>query len=313
MKRLYFQHMILSGTLVLALGACGHKPSKALTEDRSFTATSPPPQHLTLLQEARTESENLRGELSSLKIQMAKQMGELQSWREQSQSVHQREQTQGQELQNIRSELLSFQAERDQLRKHNMELQGQVSSLPDTSQLVSDLQSLRGSFQQIISSMKSLASDMTLIKKEMRITTNKAKPQQTKLSNTLPTVTNTDKPIPDARGRIVIQEGDTLWKLSRIYQVPVEQLREWNHITSDLILTGFRLQVAEPMDTVVIQPNQDVPTTQATAVSDPKHVSNGSPAPTSPKQTTDIHENTDMTPTHILSIARPQSDSPESP
>jgi len=97
MKRLYFQHMILSGTLVLALGACSHKPTKALIADMPIEATSPPPQQVTLLQEARAESENLRGELSSLKILMAKQMGELQSLRGQSQSIHHREQDQGQD------------------------------------------------------------------------------------------------------------------------------------------------------------------------------------------------------------------------
>ncbi len=313
MKRLYLQHMILSGTLVLALGACGHKPTKAMTEDRPFSATEPPPQHMILLQEARAESENLRGELSSLKIQMAKHMGELQTLREQSQSVHQREQEQGQELQNIRSQLLSFQAERDQLRKHNMELQGQVSSLPDTSQLVSDLQALRGSFQQIMSSMKSLASDMTLIKQEMNISTSKAKPQQAKISNNLPKIATTDKLTPDAKGRIVIQEGDTLWKLSRLYQVPVEQLREWNHITSDLIRTGLRLQVAEPMQTVGAQPDQDEAATQTAVVPEPKHDSEGSSVHVIQQQTIDTHDNTETSPTHILSIARPQSDSPESP
>jgi len=313
MKRFNFSQILLSGVLVLALGACSHKPTKAMIADMPSGAPSPPPQQVVLLQEARAESENLRGELSSLKIQMAKQMGELQSLRGQSQSVHQREQGQGQELQNIRSQLLTFQAERDQLRKQNMELQGQVASLPDTSQLVSDIQALRASFQQIMSSMKSLVSDMTLIKQEMRITTTTAKPHQTKISNNLPKVAPTNRLSPDGQGKIVIQEGDTLWKLSRIYQISVEQLREWNHISSDLILTGLRLKVAEPMDTVEAQPDGGTATTHSFIVPETKQDKQGVTVQTMPQQTIETRENNKPSSTHILSIARPQSESPESP
>ena len=148
MKRLYWQHMILSGTIVLTLGACVHKPTKAMQADSQIEAASLPPQQTVLLQEARFEAENMRAEIASLKILMAKQAGELRSLREQSQSVHNREQDQGQQLQNIRSQLLSSQAERDQLRMQNMELEGQVAGIPDTSQLVSDIQAIRTSFQK---------------------------------------------------------------------------------------------------------------------------------------------------------------------
>ena len=121
MKRLYLQHMIVSGTLVFALGACVHKPTKSMKADIPIEVPSPPPQHMVLLQEAHAEAADLRGEVASLKILMAKQMGELQSLRGQSQSVHHREQDQGLQLQKIRSQLFSSQAERDQLRKHNMD------------------------------------------------------------------------------------------------------------------------------------------------------------------------------------------------
>ena len=70
-----------------------------------------------LLQEARNESENLRAEIGALKILMAKQAGEIQSLRGQSQSVHHREQDQGLQLQQIRGELLSSQAERGSTAK----------------------------------------------------------------------------------------------------------------------------------------------------------------------------------------------------
>ena len=313
MKRFYFQHMILSGTLVLALGACSHKPTKGVIADMPLEATSRPPQQTMLLQEARAESENLRSELSSLKIQMAKQMGELQSLQEQSQSVHQREQKQGQELQNIRSQLLSSQTERDQLRKHNMELEGQLSSLPDTTQLVSDIQALRSSFQQIMSSMKSLVSDMTLIKQEMNITAQtRVKPQQTKMT-TRPSPAAISKGMaPDAKGRIVIQEGDTLWKLARTYQVTVEQLREWNHISSDLIMTGLRLKVTEPMESVEAQSDQVRPSTHASPP-DAKQDNVGDAVQDMSHPTLETQGESGTALPHILSIAPPQANSPESP
>jgi LysM repeat protein len=250
--------------------------------------------------------------LSSLKILLAKQRGELQSLREQSQSVHGREQVQGQELQNIRSQLISSQAERDQLRKHNMELEGQLSSLPDTSQLVSDLQYLRTSFQQIMSSMKSLSSDMTLIKQEMHITTHKVKPQQTKLSNNLPKVETPNTITPDGKGRIVIQEGDTLWKLSRTYQVSVEQLREWNHMSSDLIMTGLHLKVSGPTEPVEVHPDQVRASIQS-STPEPKQDKLSGTVQDMPHPDLENLEGSNTEPTHILSIARPQSDLPESP
>ncbi len=198
MKRLYVQHMILSGTLVLALGACVHKPAKSMKASIPIEAPSPPPQHMVLLQEAHSDAAILRGEVASLKILMAKQMGELQSLREQSQSVHHREQNQGLQLQNIRSQLLSAQAERDQLRKHNMELEGQVASMPDTSQLVSHIQALSGSFQTMMNTMKGLVADIHLIKQEMHISPKHPKPQQTKMTTRLPTATMTNTLPPDA-------------------------------------------------------------------------------------------------------------------
>jgi LysM repeat protein len=312
MKRFYLQHMILSGTLVLTLGACVHKPTKAMQTPPQVEAASAPPQQTVLLREARLESENMRAELAGLKILMAKQAGELRSLREQSQSVHHREQDQGQQLQNIRSQLLSSQAERDQLRKHNMELEGQVASAPDTSQLVSDIQAIRSSFQDMMSSMKELVSDITLIKREMRLTTKKLKPRQTQLKRTQAPTALTDQQTPDAKGRIIIQDGDTLWKLSRTYQVSVGQLREWNNLTSDLIMTGLRLKVAQPLETVEAQ-------------STPAKVSKKLPVPAAKKESPDNsgQENLQSTmdtrveipsePKHMLSIARPQSDSHESP
>ena len=312
MKRLYWQHMILSGTIVLTLGACVHKPTKAMQADSQIEAASPPPQQTVLLQEARFEAENMRAEIASLKILMAKQAGELRSLREQSQSVHHREQDQGQQLQNIRSQLLSSQAERDQLRKQNMELEGQVAGIPDTSQLVSDIQTIRTSFQNMMSTMKELVSDITLIKQEMRITTKKLKPQQTQLKRTQAPKALPDQQTPDAKGRIIIQEGDTLWKLSRTYQVSVEQLREWNNMTSDLIMTGLRLKVAQPLETVEAQPTPAKDSTELPVPADQEESLDNS-VQENPQSKMDTRVEMPSEPKHILSIASPQSDSHESP
>ena len=312
MKRLYVQHMILSGTLVLALGACVHKPAKSMKASIPIEAPSPPPQHMVLLQEAHSDAAILRSEVASLKILMTKQMGELQSLREQSQSVHHREQDQGLQLQNIRSQLLSAQAERDQLRKHNMELEGQVASMPDTSQLVSNIQALRGSVQQMMSSMNGLVSDMRLIKQEMHIPPKNLKPQQTKMATSLPTTAKTDTLTPDAQGRIVIQEGDTLWQLSRTYQISVPQLQEWNNLSSDLIMTGLRLQITDPIETSTPRPDHVEASTTSPAPTVMKD-NLAIPAQETPQPTMDTHVDIPSVPTHILSIASPQSDSHESP
>ena len=312
MKRLYWQHMILSGTLVLTLGACVHKPTKAMQANPQVEAASPAPQQTVLLQEARFEADNMRAEIAGLKILMAKQAGELRSLRERSQSVHHREQDQGEQLQNIRSQLLSSQAERDQLRKQNLKLEAQVASAPDTSQLVSDIQAIRSSFQSMMNSMKELASDITLIKQEMRITTNKLKPQQTQLKRTQPPTALTDRQTPDAKGRIIIQDGDTLWKLSRTYQVSVGQLREWNNMTSDLIMTGLRLKVAQPLETVEAQ---STPAKASTELFVPaaKEESLDNSVQEKPQPPMDTRVEIPSEPKNILSIASPQSDSHESP
>ena len=312
MKRFYWQHMILSGTLVLTLGACVHKPTKAMQANPQVEAASPAPQQTVLLQEARSEADNMRAEIAGLKILMAKQAGEFRSLRERSQSVHHREQDQGEQLQNIRSQLLSSQAERDQLRKQNLKLEAQVASVPDTSQLVSDIQAIRSSFQSMMNSMKELASDITLIKQEMRITTNKLKPQQTQLKRTQPPTALTDRQTSDAKGRIIIQDGDTLWKLSRTYQVSVGQLREWNNMTSDLIMTGLRLKVAQPLETVEAQsPPAKASTELFVPAATEESLDNS--VQEKPQPPMDTRVEIPSEPKNILSIASPQSDSHESP
>jgi LysM repeat protein len=313
MKRLYWAHIILSSTFVLALGACVHKPTKPLDVDQPVEQVSPLSQQDSLLQEARIESEDLRAELGALKILMAKQAGELQSLKGRSQSIHHREHEQGLQLQQIRSELLSSQAERDQLRKRNMELEGQVASMPDTSELVSDIQALTSSFQQIMTSMKQLTADMTLIKREIHITSGKLEPRKTTLTTPKQHTSFPERQTPDSNGRIVIQDGDTLWKLSKQYHVSVAQLQEWNGIESDLIVTGLRLRVTTPTERQVTHEHSPVeapvpPVSQA-HVNEPVQQQKSIPEsiPAQNAKAKSVPETK-----HILSLGSPHSNSHES-
>jgi LysM repeat protein len=298
--------MILSGTFVLALGGCVHKPIKPEVVDSSVGYVSQPPQHQVLLQEARIESENLRAEIGALKILMAKQAGELQSLRNQSQSIHHREQDQGLQLQHIRGELLDSQAERDQLRKHNMELEGQVASMPDTTKLVSDIQVLTSSFQQIMASMKQLTTDMTLIKQEIHRSSGKGQPLQTKLITPKPPTASGERRTPDSQGRIVIQSGDSLWKLSQMFHVSVAQLQEWNKLDSDVIMTGLKMRVISPEDS---HPNSAKSSSEPlTPPAIQEHMTEPvqESLPTQDNRVESVPE-----PKHILSLGNPHS--PESP
>ncbi len=318
MKRLYWQHLILTGTLAFSLEACAHKPTKSMIAKSQIETPAALPPHMVLLREARSEAENMRAELASLKILMAKQAGEIRSLRHRSESVYHREQDQGTELQNVRSQLLSSQAEQEQLRKHNMVLESQVVSMPDTAQLIADLQSLQGSFQQIMGNMKGLASDMKLIKQEMHIPTKSLTPQQTKLTTSSSMFgiagnhTRDETRELDAKGYIIIQDGDTLFELAQSHQTTVRHLKEWNNLTSDLIFSGFPLKISEPSETII------TPLTQVKATMDLS-------VPAAPEQRVEheVHENLQPAmdahvkipsePKHILSIGSPQLDSHESP
>ncbi|MGE0472844.1 MAG: LysM peptidoglycan-binding domain-containing protein [Nitrospirales bacterium] len=246
MKRLHSFPLLISGLFVLVVGGCSQKYTKSTAVEAQTAQMASLPQHTVLLQEARLEAEQLRAELASLKILMAKQSGELKSLQEQGRGVQQREEERGVELQNIRSELLASQNERDQLRRRNVELEGQIGGLANTHQLVSEIQTLRTSFQQVMTNLKDLTTDLTLIKQAMHVPSNKPTPQKIGLpAVSAPSPSNASS-LPDSTGRIVIQEGDTLWKLANRYHVSVEQLKDWNHLSTDLIMTGLRLRVSFP-------------------------------------------------------------------
>ena len=247
MTRSHSFPIFLGSCVILLLGACVHKPVKPDAEPAPMAQMAPPPPQTVLLQEARSEAEQLRAELASLKILMAKQAGELRTLQEQGQGVQKREQERGIEIQNIRSELMASQSERDQLHRRNMELEGQIGGLANTNQLVTEIQTLRTSFQQMMANLKTLSSDLTLIKKAMHVTTNSPKAQQTALPHQAPSPSGpSGADHPNSHGQVVIQEGDTLWKLANRYHVSIDQLKDWNHLSSDLIMTGLRLRVVAP-------------------------------------------------------------------
>ena len=266
MKRSHSFSFFLSGLLVLLFGACTHKPVKSEAEPVPMAQVAALPQHTVLLQEARVEAEQLRAELASLKILMAKQSGELRSLQELSQGVQKREQERGMEIQTIRSELMASQAERDQLRQRNIAMEGQLGGLANTTQLVTEIQTLRTSFQQVMANLKTLTSDLTLIKQAMHVTAKNPKIQQTALSPASLTRTLSDPSLLDSKGRVVIQEGDTLWSLANRHQVSVAQLKEWNHLSSDLIMTGLRLRVESPDTTTEAPMNQEADTTTSAVI-----------------------------------------------
>ncbi|PLS17143.1 peptidoglycan-binding protein [Bacillus sp. M6-12] len=43
---------------------------------------------------------------------------------------------------------------------------------------------------------------------------------------------------------VKVKEGDSLWKLSEEYQVTVDDIRSWNHLSSDVIIAGESLKVS---------------------------------------------------------------------
>ena len=106
--------------------------------------------------------------------------------------------------------------------------------------------------------------------------------------------------------------GITLWQLSRNYKVSIEQLKEWNNMSSDLIMTGLRLIVAEPIETV--QAQSDLETTVSEILEpDGKRESPTTPIQKTLQPTVETHVENPVEPTHILSIGNPESDVHESP
>lgn len=68
----------------------------------------------------------------------------------------------------------------------------------------------------------------------------------------------------DTQGKYIVQHGDTLNKISQKYNVSVQQIKQWNGLSSDLILVGQKLTVHGGVNTQVkqAQPAKEVYTPQ---------------------------------------------------
>ena len=79
-------------------------------------------------------------------------------------------------------------------------------------------------------------------------------------------VANVDKAhaAEDTQGKYIVQHGDTLNKISQKYNVSVQQIKQWNGLSSDLILVGQKLTVHGGVNTQVkqAQPAKEVYTPQ---------------------------------------------------
>lgn len=79
-------------------------------------------------------------------------------------------------------------------------------------------------------------------------------------------VANVDKAhaAEDTQGKYIVQHGDTLNKISQKYNVSVQQIKQWNGLSSDLILVGQKLIVHGGINTQVkqTQPAKEVYTPQ---------------------------------------------------
>lgn len=76
----------------------------------------------------------------------------------------------------------------------------------------------------------------------------------------------------------VVEAGETLFSISKKYNIPLQQLREWNNLAGNELKVGQSLVLAQPMN----QPAQSVPaqTTPATTVTPVQVVKPAEPAAT---------------------------------
>ena len=97
-------------------------------------------------------------------------------------------------------------------------------------------------------------------------------------------VANVDKAhaAEDTQGKYIVQHGDTLNKKKKKYNVSVQQLKQWNGLSSDLILVGQKLTVHGGVNTQVKQaqpakevytPRQSTQTNQNQAQQQPTQTS----------------------------------------
>ncbi|WLD91866.1 peptidoglycan DD-metalloendopeptidase family protein [Alkalihalobacillus sp. AL-G] len=65
--------------------------------------------------------------------------------------------------------------------------------------------------------------------------------------------TETNTEVSDTNSHvIVVEDGDTLWELSKQYEVTVDELKEWNQLNTDLIVIGQKLKVSQPKNDKIV-------------------------------------------------------------
>jgi len=240
MKRLTKQssYWVWGGILFLTTGCLG--PAHSVSQSSTMPL---PSQQNTVMREARAESQQLRAELASLKIAMAKQTADLQTAQAAIAVLRQKETHLGSKVQETKDRANAIQQERDQLRRRNAELQARSAAFPDIQQLLGEIRTMHTSFQQVVSTMKTLGADIIQIKEDMRHNQRTVQEQTAKLTAFNVTTHQPTQTVSKSLKPITIQPGDTLWAISRAYKIPVKQLKKLNGLTSNLLVVGQRLTV----------------------------------------------------------------------
>jgi len=202
-----------------------------------------PNQQNTVAREARMESQQLRLELASLKIAMAKQTADLQTAQATITALRQKEAQMGSKVQETQDHTNAIQRERDQLKRRNAELQARSAAFPQIQQLIAEIKTMQTSLQQVVSSMKNLATDVIQIKQDMRLNQRKLRKQTAKLTAFNVTTHQPTETSSKSFKHITIKPGDTLWAISQAYDIPVKKLKRINGLTSNLLVVGQRLTV----------------------------------------------------------------------
>ncbi|HEY8965555.1 MAG TPA: LysM peptidoglycan-binding domain-containing protein [Candidatus Methylacidiphilales bacterium] len=86
--------------------------------------------------------------------------------------------------------------------------------------------------------------------------------------------------VPSAPATYTVQKGDTLWKLSKKWNVSVDALKKANHLTSDQIAVGTALSVPGVRTLSAAAPTEEVRRAEAVSASAPAVAA--APAPSAP-------------------------------
>lgn len=234
----------LSLFLIFAvLGGCASKPKHDFVEQPQENVFKGLSNHEVLLKESRAEASRLRSELAAMRIAAAKQSADLQYYQGTRGNFREKEKELASENQSIKTQISKLQEERDQLRRQNAEFQARSAAIPEMRQLVMDLKALQTSVHQMTTSMQTLSNDIVKIKLDI------VKNEKRLLANTPKHVAQPVTPPPTPprqRRRVTVEHGDTLWSISQAHGISVQQLKEMNDLTTDIISVDQQLEVPTP-------------------------------------------------------------------